>query len=193
MFLSFVQHKSSLTLNEHDDIHLICRYHLAGSLNENANPSYNDQYETRALDSIGGGNLVRNTIQAPNQNALNENGDLVSRHHLQQALFGSNQHHRQHKQTADRNPYNPANLARSLDSLGGGHLVRSLDSIGGGYLLRSVPDSEEYPLSGSEAKRNLDALGGANLLKRNLDSLGGANLLKRSVDALGGANLLKRK
>lgn len=71
--------------------------------------------------------------------------------------------------------------------------MRSLDSIGGGYLLRSVPDSEEYHSAGSETKRNLDSLGGANLLKRNLDSLGGANLLKRSVDSLGGANLLKRK
>lgn len=42
-------------------------------------------------------------------------------------------------------------------------------------------------------KRNLDSIGGANLLKRNLDSIGGANLLKRSVDSLGGAYLLKRK
>lgn len=48
-------------------------------------------------------------------------------------------------------------------------------------------------LDGGHLKRNLDSIGGANLLKRNLDSIGGANLLKRSVDSLGGAYLLKRK
>lgn len=146
------------------------------------------------MDSIGGGHLVRNVAQSPNQMDLKEFGDLTRRHYLQHVLFGSNQP-RLHKQpsAANTNHHLPASMARNLDSLGGGHLVRGLDSLGGGYLLRSVPETVDWPLQDSEMKRNLDSLGGAHLLKRNLDSIGGANLLKRSVDPLGGANLLKRK
>ncbi|CAB0039871.1 unnamed protein product [Trichogramma brassicae] len=39
--------------------------------------------------------------------------------------------------------------------------------------------------------RNLDPIGGGNLVRRNLDSIGGGNLIRRNLDSIGGGNLLR--
>ncbi|XP_026734711.1 orcokinin peptides-like [Trichoplusia ni] len=75
---------------------------------------------------------------------------------------------------------------RFVDSLGGSNFVRNLDSIGGGNFVRNL-DS----IGGSNfVKKNLDQLGGPNLVKRNLDSLGGGNFV-RNLDSIGGGNFVR--
>ncbi|XP_020278306.1 uncharacterized protein LOC109852007 isoform X1 [Pseudomyrmex gracilis] len=70
-----------------------------------------------------------------------------------------------------------------------GRVARNLDQIGGGNLVRRNLD----PIGGGNLlKRNLDQIGGGNLLKRNLDQIGGGNLLRRNLDQIGGGNLLRR-
>ncbi|CAD0201412.1 unnamed protein product [Chrysodeixis includens] len=77
---------------------------------------------------------------------------------------------------------------RFVDSLGGSNFVRNLDSLGGGNFVRNL-DS----IGGSNfVKKNLDQLGGPNLVKRNLDSLGGGNFV-RNLDSLGGGNFVPHK
>ncbi|KAI5644341.1 hypothetical protein NE865_03710 [Phthorimaea operculella] len=65
----------------------------------------------RNLDSIGGGNLVRNLDSLGGGNLVKKNLDSIG---------------------------GPNLVKRFVDSLGGGNLVRNLDSLGGGNLVRSV-------------------------------------------------------
>lgn len=46
--------------------------------------------------------------------------------------------------------------------------------------------------SGAHYLRNLDPIGGGNLVKKNLDHIGGPNLIKKTLDSLGGGNLVRR-
>ncbi|CAG9125550.1 unnamed protein product [Plutella xylostella] len=72
-----------------------------------------DDYQKpkRFIDSLGGGNFVRNLDSIGGGNLVKKNLD---------ALGGPNL------------------IKRTLDSLGGGNLVRSLDSIGGGNFVRQL-------------------------------------------------------
>merc|ERR1712002_365306 len=81
-------------------------------------------------------------------------------------------------------------LKRDLDSLGGGHLLRrDVDGLGGGHLLGRDVDS----LGGGHLLgRDVNSLGGGHLLRRDMDNLGGGHLL-RQLDTLGGGNLLYYK
>lgn len=107
------------------------------------------------MDSIGGGNLVRNVKAfdafGPNwvhSNSIANGRNSAIRKNLEPFKAYENGP-RQH-------------FVRNVDSIGGGNLVRNLDQIGGAHLL----------------KRTIDSIGGANLLKRAVDSLGGGYLLK---------------
>ncbi|XP_050666211.1 uncharacterized protein LOC126966270 isoform X2 [Leptidea sinapis] len=106
----------------------------------------------RNLDSIGGGNLVRNLDSIGGGNLV-RNLDSIG----------------------------GGNLVRNLDSIGGGNLVRNLDSIGGGNLVRNLDSIG----GGNLVKKNLDQIGGPNLVKRHVDSLGGGNLVREVYPMIG--------
>ncbi|XP_053609945.1 uncharacterized protein LOC128674951 isoform X3 [Plodia interpunctella] len=92
----------------------------------------------RNLDSLGGGNLVRNLDSIGGANMVKKNLDQLG---------------------------GPNLVKRTLDSLGGGNLVRNLDSLGGGNLVREL-DS----IGGGHKPRNLDPLGGGNLVREVRES-----------------------
>ncbi|KAL0838934.1 hypothetical protein ABMA28_016944 [Loxostege sticticalis] len=91
------------------------------------------------------------------------------------------------------------------------HGTSYLNNIGGSSLIgRSGGDSDnndKYGISSALGRgeivdrestgatqflRNLDPIGGGNLVKKNLDHIGGPNLVKKNLDSLGGGNLVRR-
>ncbi|XP_014602888.1 PREDICTED: orcokinin peptides type A-like [Polistes canadensis] len=63
---------------------------------------------------------------------------------------------------------------------------RNLDQIGGGNLVRSVPNFNEY--NNERSLRNLDQIGGGNLVRDLSNFKFGA---KRNLDQIGGGNLVR--
>lgn len=136
----------------------------------------------RHLDAIGGGLLIKVPLSTTNFKNDAAKQTTLYQQQMQPPYF--------HSLGLDG-----TFLARNnIDS--NGRYIRKLDN----YLLRNGVAAAIEPTEVTASnnnnnfamKRNLDSLGGANLIKRTLDSIGGANLLKRSVDSLGGAYLLKK-
>uniref|UniRef100_A0AAR5PGY8 Monocyte to macrophage differentiation factor 2 n=1 Tax=Dendroctonus ponderosae TaxID=77166 RepID=A0AAR5PGY8_DENPD len=86
---------------------------------------------------------------------------------------------------------NPLASRRRLDSIGGGGILsaRGLDSIGGGGLLRSIDDIGG---GGILSARSMDGIGGGGILEaRSMDGIGGGGILgARSMDGIGGGGIL---
>ncbi|XP_075978092.1 orcokinin peptides isoform X2 [Anticarsia gemmatalis] len=143
---------------------------------------YENKLEGRSgLNGIGGSTLLGRNLNA--YGARNGLGGLGGSSLLGRGLeYGRNTHNLGGSGLLGRN----LNVVRNLDSIGGGNFVRNLDSIGGGNFVRNL-DS----IGGSNfVKKNLDQLGGPNLIKRNLDSLGGGHKT-RTLEPLGGGNLVR--
>lgn len=150
-------------------------FHISGDDYHESNDKLNNAYEEPS--SLTGGYLLRGTnINRPYPQSR-DNNDIDAAIANNLAAF----RHRLHGHL-NRNfdTFGESNFVRNLDHIGGGHLIRNLDGDGNSY-------TESEPM-----KRNLDSIGGANLIKRTLDSIGGANLIKRTLDSIGGAHLLKR-
>jgi len=129
--------------------------------------------EGRALDSIGGGNILRGAHSgaAPRGSLDSIGGGNILR---------------------GVDSIGGANLLRALDSIGGGNILRQVDSIGGGHILREAPKNRFRVNS----KRNFDELGSgsgwARFAKRNFDEIDGgrggfgSRFVKKAFDEIDG-------
>lgn len=101
-----------------------------------------------ALDSIGGGHLLKRALDSIG------GGYLLKRAPALDSIGGGHL------------------LKRALDSIGGGHLLKRvpiLDQIGGGHLLKRESTYDRFYQSPNPFKRRpiLDSIGGGHLLKRS--------------------------
>jgi len=132
--------------------------------------------EGRALDSIGGGNILRGAHAgaAPRGSLDSIGGGNILRGSLDSIGGG--------------------NILRALDSIGGGNILRGrqVDSIGGGHILRDL-DKNTFRVNN---KRNFDELGSGSgwsrfVRKRNFDEIDGgrgfgSRFVKKAFDEIDG-------
>lgn len=127
----------------------------------------------RALDSIGGGNILRGAHGPPRGSLDSIGGGNILR---------------------GVDSIGGGNILRALDSIGGGNILRGrqIDSIGGGNILRDT-DKNTFRVN---AKRNFDEIGHGNgwgrfVRKRNFDEIDGgrgfgSRFVKKAFDEIDG-------
>merc|ERR1719273_2299642 len=130
--------------------------------------------EGRALDSIGGGNILRAAhAGGPPRGSL----DSIGGGNILRGI----------------DSIGGGNILRALDSIGGGNILRGrqLDSIGGGHILRGA-DKNSFRIN---SKRNFDEIGHGNdwgrfVRKRNFDEIDGgrfdSRFVKKALDEIDG-------
>jgi len=139
-------------------------------VNSLALPDSTNREEGRALDSIGGGHILRGT---PPRGSL----DSIGGGHILRGIDSIGGGH----------------ILRALDSIGGGNILRGrqLDSIGGGHILRDA-DKNSFRIN---SKRNFDEIGHGNdwgrfVRKRNFDEIDGgrfdSRFVKKALDEIDG-------
>lgn len=129
--------------------------------------------EGRALDSIGGGNILRAAhAGSPPRGSL----DSIGGGNILRGI----------------DSIGGGNILRALDSIGGGNILRGrqIDSIGGGNILR---DTDKFRV---HSKRNFDEIGngsgwGRFVRKRNFDEIDGgrgfgSRFAKKAFDEIDG-------